>query len=1100
MQSYLRFIPLLAVSAFATACGGDDPGNFEPRENSNANDPTTPTVVEQSSGLRIELDRAVYADGEELRAVVDFASIPVPADPGAVAFSSEASGDAEPAVLENVAGEWVARGVTVRIGDGAVTPNDGVLTVPAAGSFYALYFVDREKISESLAEEDMVFDAAVAAGESMDLPTAVEPTLAVTSDELSPPPGGKRAATLLVDDGLPVQVATRELIVAVASDAERDALLERTGGAVLSGPEEEDGVTYYLISFDPERFNGEGVSGLRALFGESGALSVSNEEGLDVYAATLALQLDGYRVAVNPRIQWADAPTASEIEDGKVTFTMEMKPANSTSGPCIPGDPSRPCVNNVPAMWSFLQLAGADLREIDVAFLDMGFSRNADFRSPSSGTPVECDMGTNPVTCGPGAAEGAPTVNNSFFGGRSYHGTGVVTTAGGVANNGFGAAGTGGQVVVPMLYEYSLLAYAFEIGSGIRRAVNDGAACVNISGGYPCNILTNIGPDFNICTGAGRAGICSIITAGAGGAAAVACAALGPFFGGIPCAIAAGAAATASAACFSSLALGDIMGPMASAVRYAKNRGVPVVASAGNALDRDTLPAVIRDLVELEDFRLERWQVVPAAFPDAIAVGAVNSSYQNVHFFGDRVDIWAPITSAYTSPSDPANPSSADADFEIGGTSAAAPFITGVIAAMQAVNPSLNPNNPALSDAQRRRIVDDIVAALTSPSATFDDSELVAKGFASDPRRRLVVDPLGAVQAVSDLDEDLASSGLDLSLGFNEALGSDDGSADARALSYDVPRVGTVMDVITSGGGITQLDEDWYSVQMPSGSRPYVVQVALSSLGATVPTLDDASFRLISRGGAPETTEVFETLAAPDEVLLFPIVGGDASYEVLASTPQIAEPTVALASPIAGITLCAGESVAFDSSVQFPAYPSAVVSGSDLEWLVDGVVVATGATANLTLSEGTRTVAIRAYGEPSLTAQNSYSVVDCVGSPPTVMITSPSGSGSLFDVSYFAEGTDANGDYYEVTLVASVSDPDGPIPSEDIVWTTDSASATIQPGGNALLGTGTSITVRLYSSCVGGYFGIVDHEVVVTVSDGESEASDTIVIRIETLC
>ena len=150
-----------------------------------------------------------------------------------------------------------------------------------------------------------------------------------------------------------------------------------------------------------------------------------------------------------------------------------------------------------------------------------------------------------------------------------------------------------------MLYKYDALAYVFEVGAGMRQATRDGASCINISGGYPCNILLDIGPDFNICTAGGRAGICAVVTAAAATAAAAVCAATAwiPFAGAIACGAATSGVVAATTACLSTLAFGNLASPMRSGAIEAFRNGVPVVVSAGNALSRETLPEVIRDLV-----------------------------------------------------------------------------------------------------------------------------------------------------------------------------------------------------------------------------------------------------------------------------------------------------------------------------------------------------------------------------------------------------------------------------------------------------------------------------------------------------------------------
>ena len=112
-----------------------------------------------------------------------------------------------------------------------------------------------------------------------------------------------------------------------------------------------------------------------------------------------------------------------------------------------------------------------------------------------------------------------------------------------------------------------------------------------------------------------------------------------------------------------------------------------------------------------------------------------------------------------------------------------------------------------------------------------------------------------------------------------------------------------------------------------------------------------------------------------------------------------------------------------------------------------------------------------------------------VNQPPTVAITSPAS-----DVELVYDGRDdGRGQWYtDVTLVGNANDPeDGALSGGDLVWTTDY-------GGQApLLGTGASLTARLYSSqCTG-----VTHTVTLTATDSGGIVRTAVVqIRIWTLC
>lgn len=140
-----------------------------------------------------------------------------------------------------------------------------------------------------------------------------------------------------------------------------------------------------------------------------------------------------------------------------------------------------------------------------------------------------------------------------------------------------------------------------------------------------------------------------------------------------------------------------------------------VVASAGNQ-GMDTATA----------------NILPCETASVICVGSVSRSGNNVFNWGSSVDIWAP-TNIYSTVTPPrANLSGIAAicrdpilNFCFGGTSASAPFVSGVIALMKVLDPSLTP-------AEVRSILID--------TANPSNDSLVANGY---------IDALRAVQAVS---------------------------------------------------------------------------------------------------------------------------------------------------------------------------------------------------------------------------------------------------------------------------------------------------------------------------------------------------------------
>jgi hypothetical protein len=1120
-----KLLPLFFVfSLLVAACSSG--GNEEEEEGL--------TAVTSTSGIELRLDALFYADGQSLTVVLDFGEVTPPTQVLDVAVAGSVSGDVEAIRLRaDGAGRYVSESaLPVRALSDTAEPLNEVLSLASNETLVAMYFIDKEEPSLENVEEDWVVDVAFFEDDPASYADVdIEPELAATDDERSPLPGAKPVGTIVPRDGLPVQIATEELIFYPRDAAHLQAFLDESGGSVIASQEfvnENGDLTeqlVYLIAVDPSTAELEYLPQLRGFFGEDADLLASKSDALGIYYLALRYQLEGYVVAVNPRMQYHGAPDIAPAERSDVTHTMRMVGSPSSTTPCMPGDPDNPCVENIPAAWTFNALWDADSRRINVGILDIGFAPNADFRLPASGPWVECDMtASSGFSCGPGAAQGPPTVGNSFFGDKSWHGTGIVTTIGGIVSNDFGASGVGGQVAVPMMYKYDAASYIFEIGAGLRRATDDGASCINVSGGYPCNILTTIGPDFDICTAAGRTGLCTAIAGVLAAAVSTTCAVSGIIsFIFPPAALACPAAAVAGAfstgACFSTLAFGNLASPMSSGVWHAHRAGVPVIASAGNRLRAESLPPVIRDYVNLDNARLEDWQVVPAALGATIAVGAVESDLSNVHFFGDTVDIWAPIRSAYFSPESTDDPGSALMRDTIGGTSAAAPFITGLVAMMQAMDPELDPNAPGVTDAERRTIVDRITTIVTDEANTFSNAELVALGFADEPvERRLLVNPLAVLQATAAGREvspyqDFASRGYDDSLNYSEVGSSDDSPAQATTLTFGETATGTIATIPGDVPYTPPPDVDWYNFTMPTSAnadRAFLTNIAVAF--PTDPAADEifipagsASVKLVSRGSSGI---VYRAIRPSGGMLSFSLTSnGDNVYKVTVDSPELAVPEVQISNPTSGQTLCAGFLTPLRANVDYAEFPTAMTAGidipaSEIVWRDGATIIGTGKAIDDSFTAGSHTISVRVFDDPALSDSITRTVQTCVGSPPTATIDNPPLSGNPIDLVVDADQFDASGAYVEITLLATASDPDIDDPLT-FSWTTNHGD--VQPGGPSsgaqVLSTSEDATIRLYSSCNLAFFGTVDHLITFRATDSQdNSATDTRVIRVLLLC
>lgn len=1043
--------------------------------------------------LTVTLEKLFYAEGDAVKAVVDFGTLTAPSVVPDLIVSSGASLDAEHLKLVKGSGNtWVTEGaltISAIASAGAGAQNDGTLQLRPGDSFFAIYAVDHTQPELAKVEATLVSDFGLLDGPAKaETPTRVEPALALTPDEAASP---RKVATLLRKNELPVQIAAEELIATPRTQGELDRILALTQATVLDEqPLDEKGEQKaYLLKVPTGVVTPARLSVMRSFLAETGELAASRQEALDVYGLTLMLRLEGLPVSVNPKLQGQAAPTHTEGEPGG-SLNMQMLGRSGDGTACSPApDAGNPCVRNVPALWTYLSVMDRDTRRIRVGVLDYGFAPNADFRPDTDGGFRECEMRLGGPRCGPGAARGTPNAG-AFGGERVWHGTGSVTAIGGMVNDGFGGAGTGGQVAVPMMYRYDNLAFVFDIGRGVRQAVDDGASVINISAGYPCRVAVNVGPDLDLCTPAGRAAICAVTSAALTAAALVIC--TGPIMaipiaGVIACGAATTAAVTATGACLSALdanfILGDPRGPMRSGIQYAHRAGVPVVVSAGNAYSSDVLPDVIRDYVNLGARTTEQWGVVPAMFPEVLTIGAVNESLSNQEFFGAKVDVWAPIFTRYTHPSSPDDAASALTFSDFSGTSDASPYTTGVVAAMQAVNPSLDPRTPGLTAAERAGIVERVRGILRGTAWT--NAQLVTLGFADQPvERARLLNPIAAVRRASQgALPDLLALGYDQALNFDEATSPDDTAAQARVLSGAAVLSGTIGGIAPARGASPAADKDFVRVDGVGGSTTFQSQeVRVRFVGNETPRLEadrtevQVAGPLLTRPSADEVEATFRvvTRAANATFAVTAVAGEDFVYKLQLGPKSVAPTQVVFTEPVPGTMAryCTNESISFRAS--------ALVTGTTFvptsyAWEVDGVAAGTTTTpvlARTFATAGTHRVVVRSNGGEA-TSEVAIEVCTVV-----VRIAQPS-----MNVAQYPAGSSPS---LAVTLVGDVRDGAGnPVPLTGLTleWWTNRGD--VQPGapatGPQLIGTGQSIVGQFY-----GEAGQVstDHQLTLVVKQG----------------
>lgn len=899
---------------------------------------------------RLMLDKAFYEFGDTVRARVVFEGAD-PSDTQLAVMVVSRSGDVELIGLKKTApGVYeteLSRASLVRTG-GAPKPHDGKLEAKDGEPLSALLMLTGKPKIEAGA--DMIGDMAIVGTNAASLPKITVAPKAMSAREMASSKGPRPFGLMLARGGLPVEIALNEVLFTPHGAHTLKALLQHTGGKLkgelLSAPSQyaPTGTPMFLVELPPSRGRADRLADLRAAFSEKAELVAGQQATVALYAAVLELRMRGFAVSANPRLAMHGSIGTTELSTVPVAgggsiigpaLAPGMKMTNANGNPCTATNPLA-CPLNVPALWAHMALWDRDTKTIPVAFIDEGFATaNRDFRHPAGGgANVECDFESLPVRCGPGVANTTPTVGASLVGARVWHGTGSVSVAGGVLNNGWlpgsggnvafagedgapttqiisapgGVAGTGGQVLVPMMYRFGTASYAFDIGAGIRRAVDDGAAVINIAAGYPCNV--HLGPlgDFELCDPGARARACGVVVATLGAAASAVCAAsaaagLIPVFGQIalPGLIAACGAATTVAvasipACAALVAIGDTRSPMEAGVRYATEHGVPIVASVGNRMSADSLPEALRPFLDMSSIDGDGWKMVPATLPGVIAVGAASiqtagGTWMNNEFRGASVAVWAPEQSNYISPRVGGGVPTSAADFPLlaphGGTSAASSYVTGIVAAMQAASASLDPHAPGILD--RRGIPARIRAILVHTATEMGPSS-------AEPSRLTMVNPFKAVLEAWGG----AIPRFDANLNFDDD-GTDDRVEGARVVAANTTMRGTLITIPSGGDGAPAvIDRDFFKVQVGHVGDPWnsVPQVTLtfpasfrSSAGDLV--VADPGGRVYTEGrrsralDGTTTVEFSGPVAAPGATVTFQVMGttqsADNVYELTAA-------------------------------------------------------------------------------------------------------------------------------------------------------------------------------------------------------------------------
>lgn len=823
---------------------------------------------------QVVLDKLIYPHESPCSATVRFRNAADIESHNLIALVCPDTGDFEKLTLSATADPLVLTSTSLLIDTKLETSPaamDGVLSVKPGGKFSAIYgYRLSQRITPDVAkglkptEPFLSSDWGLGAEDPAKaaVKTLLTPGIAMSgAAEENPPPGMKRTGTLGIE-GLPgmLQIASDELIFHPRDAAQAAEFAARAGAVKVDDDAAWKGSNgtpvwhrYRMLDTPAAEAARQAripaLAQLYAVTGRTGTLHGSNARVLGLFATALELWLEGFNCAVNPRA----------FSDGQLQ-APERPGFDSMTSPSVDMDDPR---QNQRDLWAQAGMMDSDARTVRVAFIDSAFAPNPDFRGFPDSIPqfnMETGLRGTHVAEHP---EASIPIRPQF-----WHGNGTVAVAAGVMGNNYGTAGVGGQIIQPMLYYMGTRTFAFEMGQAMQLAVADGADVINISAGYPCRILSVLGP-IRICSEADRAAVAGTVAALVATSVATVCAA-GPiadiFLPGASlfiCGTTAAAGTTAIGALFDALFLSDAIGDprhaMEEGVEAARLAGVPVVASAGNQINWDFL-GDWADLFDTTNVRSDDWEQIPATIPDVISCSSVppQAPYPNTQLCGPSVDLWAPEGQTVLVPVDQASaaPANVRAEAQVAtafsGSSAAAPFVSGVISHMMAVNSSLHRSRATL--AERATLVSRLTGLLRSSATLPGAGPDVPVSSPTDPeiaRRGPMVNAFAAREAAIQ-----AAGGLTLSeTGFPTRLARFDdeghgGIDTARIERLLVPFTGSVVRF----GGLPAGDLDVWEFILPiplSGVPQATVQIAVPVQTGPPPILMNGSaiIPLVSTAG-----------------------------------------------------------------------------------------------------------------------------------------------------------------------------------------------------------------------------------------------------------
>jgi hypothetical protein len=288
-----------------------------------------------------------------------------------------------------------------------------------------------------------------------------------------------------------VELAAEEVIFQPSSPAELADVLARYGGTVLRDgvPIQADGEGlpgrqveltpsgWYLIHVDPRRSTLADLSANLAAAGASGHYRLSSENAARTLAMILRERAHG--IALGPDLVGYGAAVLEHPDGMGGNIDFETQTWMSETSALSTG---------VVHAWRYVDYKGfgpmsGSWTSPHVAIIDGGFDLDASTGLPLAGNVDYYDPFSKPpqgdLIDHDGTAGGPNTMTCSGGSACPWHGQSVFGVAAAVPKNGFGAAGTGGPFVRPMLFRVSGDIYTW--ADAIRSAAINGARVINLS-------------------------------------------------------------------------------------------------------------------------------------------------------------------------------------------------------------------------------------------------------------------------------------------------------------------------------------------------------------------------------------------------------------------------------------------------------------------------------------------------------------------------------------------------------------------------------------------------------------------------------------------